>query len=585
MSRREPADPVRGAAAGGQAVPPAPGMALFGGAAAGGQAVPPAPGMALFGGAAAGGQAVPSAICDILSPPRTLVPARPPAPGMALFGGAAAIMKKELIADQRGLPFPIAVALFVALLALLDLLIIGTTVAESDLPWETGNMVFNVIGILLGLGLSLGLAVVGAMAVTGERERRTYDLLLATRLTEGQIVFGKFLALLAAALFVMLTALPCFAVVLILGGVRPDQFAGGFLNLLVALGFWTALGINLSTSSRRTLPALASILGLFIFAHTVPLGFVIDWNSSGATAAATPGAQASHLFPVLSFVFGAPDRWMALPGFSVPLMALGIALALAATTALLLGARTNLRPIEKARGFAERVLLLVILLLGFLTCFSGDGPPISSTHFNFATGAWLATLVLLMGGLPRSPAREESLPGILGFLRAILSPGGLLRPRCGTIPFLFALSGIIFFIIGMIEGLRSAETAHFSMLGLAFLLVALTVAAWSTLVVAAARRFAAPQLGAILVFFAMAFLAVTSIIPDLPHSIQGMNESHLDVLPMEACRMIAPTYPAMALRGGDLSIDEVGVTVALSLGWDLLLVLVALILGRRVKGA
>jgi glutamate-ammonia-ligase adenylyltransferase len=38
-------------------------------------------------GAAPGGQAVPSAMCDILSPPRTLVPTRPPAPRRALFGG------------------------------------------------------------------------------------------------------------------------------------------------------------------------------------------------------------------------------------------------------------------------------------------------------------------------------------------------------------------------------------------------------------------------------------------------------------------------------------------------------------------
>ncbi len=129
-------------------------------------------------------------------------------------------------------------------------------------------------------------------AISGERERQTYDLLRTTLLPARSLVLGKLLSALFYIFLLLLAALPLQSLAFLLGGVAPEEVLIAML-LLVATGFlFGAAGIFFSSLMRRTLGAtvltyafallanlglpvllvvLIPILGILNYAATPPL--------------------------------------------------------------------------------------------------------------------------------------------------------------------------------------------------------------------------------------------------------------------------------------------------------------------------
>ncbi len=119
-------------------------------------------------------------------------------------------------------------------------------------------------------------------AVSGERERKSFDMLLTTHLSPSELIFGKF-GFAASFIFLALCAtVPLESIVFFLGGVSLSSF---FLSKLVltAFGFLCAL-FGLMMSARETRSAYATgqtYLGLificwFIIAVVGMLRYVPD---------------------------------------------------------------------------------------------------------------------------------------------------------------------------------------------------------------------------------------------------------------------------------------------------------------------
>src|SRR5262245_38469317 len=103
---------------------------------------------------------------------------------------------------------------------------------------------------------------VTAGSITGERERRTLDLLLVTRASALGLVSGKLASSLLHVLFLLVASLPAFALVYLCGGVPPGYFLRFFLVAVATASFYGALGLLLSAWLRRTV--LASVLSFVI---------------------------------------------------------------------------------------------------------------------------------------------------------------------------------------------------------------------------------------------------------------------------------------------------------------------------------
>jgi ABC-type transport system involved in multi-copper enzyme maturation permease subunit len=115
-----------------------------------------------------------------------------------------------------------------------------------------------------------------AGAITGEKERRTYEMLLASPLRPAAIVIGKMVASLTHLVILIIASLPIIVLCLPLGGVSIYEVLAAYLGLAVSVLLFGAVGMLCSSYFGRTSSSLVVsyliILPLVLFA-------VLTWQS------------------------------------------------------------------------------------------------------------------------------------------------------------------------------------------------------------------------------------------------------------------------------------------------------------------
>jgi ABC-type transport system involved in multi-copper enzyme maturation permease subunit len=168
-------------------------------------------------------------------------------------------------------------------------------------PNQAGKVVFTaVLGIQAFLIVFIGPAFT-AGAISGEKERQTYDLLRTTLLPAGALVRGKLISALSYVFLLVLAAIPLQSVAFLLGGVALVELLISQAVILVAAVTYALLGLFASSLMRSTLAASVTTYALAIFFILgIPLligsiiGFVV-------AAANTPSAP-SWLEPMMLLV-------------------------------------------------------------------------------------------------------------------------------------------------------------------------------------------------------------------------------------------------------------------------------------------
>ncbi|MBO5278942.1 MAG: ABC transporter permease subunit [Lachnospiraceae bacterium] len=103
-----------------------------------------------------------------------------------------------------------------------------------------------------------------AGSISGEKERKTLDLLLTSRMTPMSIVFGKLKASLNLVIILVVSSLPVLSLVFIFGGIRIRDLFLVLAALLISGFFAGSLGILFSTVSRKTTTATVFSYGSMI---------------------------------------------------------------------------------------------------------------------------------------------------------------------------------------------------------------------------------------------------------------------------------------------------------------------------------
>ncbi|TWU05649.1 ABC transporter permease [Stieleria varia] len=118
-----------------------------------------------------------------------------------------------------------------------------------------------------------------AGTITGEKERKTYEMLLASPLRPGAIVLGKMIASLTHIGMLIVGSLPIIVLCLPLGGVSVYEVLAAYLGLIVSVILFGAIGVLSSSYFTRTASSLVvsylAILPLVMLA-------VLFWNSLSA---------------------------------------------------------------------------------------------------------------------------------------------------------------------------------------------------------------------------------------------------------------------------------------------------------------
>src|SRR5438477_5268589 len=121
---------------------------------------------------------------------------------------------------------------------------------------STSAMLFSRLSYLQLILVALLAPVFTAGAITQEKDSQTYDILLSTPLTNGQIVLGSLLSRLFFVIALLISGIPIFAITRIFGGVANWSIIMSFL-IAAATAFVTgAMAMAIATfkvGTRRTI--------------------------------------------------------------------------------------------------------------------------------------------------------------------------------------------------------------------------------------------------------------------------------------------------------------------------------------------
>ncbi|TWT83523.1 ABC-2 family transporter protein [Planctomycetes bacterium CA13] len=115
-----------------------------------------------------------------------------------------------------------------------------------------------------------------AGTITGEKERHTYEMLLASPLRPGAIVLGKMIASLTHLGMLILASLPIIVLCLPLGGVSVYEVLAAYLGLIVSVVLFGAIGVFCSSYFSRTSSSL--VVSYLIILPLVILA-ILFWHS------------------------------------------------------------------------------------------------------------------------------------------------------------------------------------------------------------------------------------------------------------------------------------------------------------------
>ncbi|MCF7963711.1 MAG: ABC transporter permease subunit [Pirellula sp.] len=113
-----------------------------------------------------------------------------------------------------------------------------------------------------------------AGAITGEKERKTYEMLLASPLRPWAIVTGKLIAALAHLVVLVAGSLPIIMLCLPLGGVSIFELLAAYIGLLSAIFLFGSISIFCSSYFKRT---SASLVVSYVLILPILMTGVVMW--------------------------------------------------------------------------------------------------------------------------------------------------------------------------------------------------------------------------------------------------------------------------------------------------------------------
>ncbi|MBZ0292981.1 MAG: hypothetical protein K8L99_10505 [Anaerolineae bacterium] len=226
------------------------------------------------------------------------------------------VMLKELRGRMRGIRAFIVITIYLGLMsgftALLYLILIAQNQASgSASAGQIGRVLFvGLVGIELLLIIFIAPAFT-AGAITGERERQTYDLLRTTLLASPSFVIGKLESALSYILLLLFSAIPLQSIAFLFGGVSESELVLAFVILMVTAITLGTVGIFFSAITPRTLSAsvrsytvaLAVTFGVPVLA-SLPLlnAFVNAVSGFGTGITGSPVLEAIFIYISLILV-------------------------------------------------------------------------------------------------------------------------------------------------------------------------------------------------------------------------------------------------------------------------------------------
>ncbi len=171
------------------------------------------------------------------------------------------LLIKELRGRMRGARAFVVLTVYLLLLSCFTSIIYYAYTANARGPGGglemayLGKVVFASVVLIEIFMVTFITPAFTAGAISGERERRTYELLRTTLLPARKLVAGKLASALTYMFLLILAAVPLESLAFVLGGVVVEELVLALVVLLVTAFAFAAIGIFFSSLVRTTLVA------------------------------------------------------------------------------------------------------------------------------------------------------------------------------------------------------------------------------------------------------------------------------------------------------------------------------------------
>lgn len=184
--------------------------------------------------------------------------------------------------------FAVLVTAFAALLSAVAfvsmLFLFHQAAGTGELQYQSFLEIFRTLAWVEFAGICTLVPARTAAGISGERERKTMDLILTTPITPADLSAGVLSAALANAAVILFCCMPPFAAVLLFGGVRMTDLVLLMAGCMAAAFFVGSLGLFFSAFSARTSTAVAvtyAVEALLFFGPFLILFLSNDIRSAG----------------------------------------------------------------------------------------------------------------------------------------------------------------------------------------------------------------------------------------------------------------------------------------------------------------
>lgn len=178
---------------------------------------------------------------------------------------------KELRGRMRGRRAFATLSLYLLVMSsLVALVYLGFTSstggASTVIAREAGKGIFAAVLAVQGFLVTFIGPSFTAGAISGERERQTYDLLQTTLLSPRSFVLGKLISALSYVFLLVLASIPLQSLAFLLGGLSLAELVISQAVILVAAVTFALWGLLCSAALRTTLAATVATFGGTFFA-------------------------------------------------------------------------------------------------------------------------------------------------------------------------------------------------------------------------------------------------------------------------------------------------------------------------------
>ncbi|MCM1542473.1 MAG: ABC transporter permease [Blautia sp.] len=184
------------------------------------------------------------------------------------------IIKRDVKVQSRSMRICWGVFAYELILALVFFLAMMIIKEESQYS-SSGNIysmlvwLYPILAVTQLVILALIVPVRTASAISGEKERQTFDIMMTTSMTPFSIIMGKVLTAIIQSMFYVVASMPIMALSFVVGGMSWS-YLFWFMAVAVLMSFFAAsIGILCSSLCKRSVSAVTMAYGFYLIFFVV----------------------------------------------------------------------------------------------------------------------------------------------------------------------------------------------------------------------------------------------------------------------------------------------------------------------------